>query len=88
VIKAVVQVSHKVARSFGLPVRAADAVVIGRGSGARLTPGNAAVNVKLNAKARRALRHSGDKRLTVRVTATDAAGNSTTARVSMRLDRR
>jgi hypothetical protein len=50
--------------------------VIGRGAGALHASGRASITVKLTAKARRALRRLRQGRLTLRITATDAAGNA------------
>ena len=75
-VAADVRVSRAVARSLGLK-----SVVIGRIAGSRLSAGNSAVTVKLNAKARKALH---GRTLTVNVTASDAAGNAKTATASLK----
>jgi PKD repeat protein len=76
-IKAELQLSRAVARSLGLRTPGSRSmVVIGRGAGALHASGRASITVKLTAKARRALRRLRQGRLTVRITATDAAGNA------------
>jgi hypothetical protein len=76
-IKAELALSRAIARSLGLPTPGSrNTVVIGRGTGALIASGRASIMVKLTAKARRALRRLRQGRLTLRITATDAAGNA------------
>jgi hypothetical protein len=76
-IKAELALSRAIARSLGLPTPGSrNTVVIGRGAGALHASGRASITVKLTAKARRALRRLRQGRLTLRITATDAAGNA------------
>jgi glucose/arabinose dehydrogenase len=76
-IKAELRLSRAIARSLGLPTPGTrSTVVIGRGAGELHASGRAWITAKLTAKARRALRRLGRGRLTVRITATDAAGNA------------
>ena len=76
-IKAELGLSRAIARSLGLPTPGSrNTVVIGRGAGALHASGRASITVKLTAKARRALRRLRKGRLTLRVTATDPAGNA------------
>jgi glucose/arabinose dehydrogenase len=76
-IKAELQLSRAIARSLGLRTPGSRSmVVIGRGARALHASGRASITVRLTAKARRALRRLRHGRLTVRITATDAAGNA------------
>jgi hypothetical protein len=72
-LTAELRLARAVARSLKLPV------VIGRGKGARLAAGNAAMTLTLTAKAGKALRRLRRVQLTLRVAATDAAGNTSSA---------
>jgi len=76
-IKAELELSRAIARSLGLRMPGSrNMVVIGRGAGVLHVSGRASITVKLTAKARRALRRLRQGRLTLRITATDAAGNA------------
>ena len=78
-----IRITRKLARSLGLPAPRAT-VVIGRGTGARLSSGAVALTLTLTAKARTALRKLRTGDLTVQLTATDAAGNTSRTNVTVR----
>ena len=59
-------------------------LVIGRGTGVLHAAGRASIVVKLTAKARNALRRLRNGRLTVRISATDTAGNTRRATKSFK----
>lgn len=75
------ELGRALARTLRLPT------VIGAGKAERLTAGTVAVTARLSAKARKAIRRLDHGRLTVRVTARDAAGNAQTVARTLRLRR-
>jgi Ca2+-binding RTX toxin-like protein len=78
-----IRITRKLARSLGLPAPRAT-VVIGRGTSARLSSGAVALTLTLTAKARTALRKLRTGNLSVWLTATDAAGNTSRTNVTVR----
>ena len=84
-IKAELQLSRAVARKLGLRPPATTDVVVGRGTAALAAAGRTSLSVKLTAKARKALRRLRTGRFTLRITATDRAGNAKTVTESLKL---
>jgi hypothetical protein len=83
-VKAELQVTRAIARRLGLPTRGASSVVvIGRGTSAPRAAGRESITLKLTAKARRGLRRLRQARMTLRITATDPAGNAKTVTASL-----
>jgi hypothetical protein len=77
------RISRALARSLGLP-SPQPSVVIGRGTGARLTAGAVSLTLTLTDRARRAFRRFRSGELVVQLTATDAAGNRSSTSFKVR----
>jgi hypothetical protein len=77
------RISRALARSLGLRSPQAS-VVIGRGTGARLTAGAVSLTLTLTDRARRALRRLRSGEMTVRLTAIDAADNRSSTSFKVR----
>ena len=80
-------IDKKTARKTGLKRRAQSAVLIGKASKGLAPAGRRSMRVKLTRKAKRKLRRARRGMLTLRLTVTDAAGNATKKRKTIRLTR-
>jgi len=81
-VTARVELARRVARSLGIASRP---VLVGRGRGERASAGRLRLIVRLNRRARRRLADAVRVRLTLRLAATDAAGNVSRSKRRVRL---